>query len=42
MWQIVHAPSMAMRRSLPPAGSRVKVARVDGPLLMVETIETDA
>ena len=25
-----------------PAGSRVKVARVDGPLLMVETIETDA
>jgi inner membrane protein len=25
-----------------PTGSRVKVARVDGPLLMVETIETDA
>ena len=25
-----------------PAGSRVKVARVDGPLLMVETLETDA
>jgi len=25
-----------------PAGSRVKVARVDGPLLMVETIETNA
>jgi inner membrane protein len=24
-----------------PAGSRVKVARVDGPLLMVETIDTD-
>jgi hypothetical protein len=24
------------------AGSRVKVARVDGPLLMVEAIETDA
>jgi len=25
-----------------PAGSRVKVARVDGPLLLVETIVTDA
>lgn len=25
-----------------PTGSRVKVARADGPLLMVETIETDA
>jgi inner membrane protein len=25
-----------------PTGSRVKVARVDGPLLMVEAIETDA